>query len=99
LEKYRLQNRGGKGVLNMKTNDKTGNVVKSIKVNDSDSVLLLNSKGISIQFPVSSVRKTGRAASGVRIMRLEEGSKVVDAQVMAKEELQENETDRDTDQE
>ncbi|MCL4382037.1 DNA gyrase subunit A [Candidatus Marsarchaeota archaeon] len=92
LEKYRLQNRGGKGVLNMKINDKTGNVVKSIKVNDSDSVLLLNSKGISIQFPVSSVRKTGRAASGVRIMRLEEGSKVVDAQVMTGEEAQENET-------
>ncbi len=74
----------------MKTNEKTGNVVKSIKVNDSDSVLLLSSKGISIQFPVLSVRKTGRAASGVRIMRLEEGNKVVDAQLMSREEAQVN---------
>lgn len=80
---YRLQHRGGGGVLNIKANDKTGRVVKSLRVKDSDSILLISSTGISIQFPVSSVRKTGRAASGVRMMRLEPGSAVVDAQVIS----------------
>ncbi len=83
LDRYRLQHRGGGGVLNIKVNDKTGKVVKSLKVKDSDSVLLISSTGISIQFPVSSVRKTGRAASGVRMMRLETSSTVVDAQVIS----------------
>ena len=82
LGKYRLQHRGGGGVLNIKANAKTGRVVKSLKVADTDTVLLISSNGISIQFPVSSVRKTGRSASGVRIMRLDQGSQVVDAQVI-----------------
>ncbi len=90
LGRYRLQHRGGGGVLNIKINDKTGNVVKSLKVSNSDSVLLISSVGISIQFPVSSIRKTGRAASGVRMMRLEKGSRVVDAQIVKGEQQKES---------
>ena len=85
LDKYRLQYRGGGGVLNIKISDKTGMVVKSLKVSDNDTALLISSNGISIQFPVSSVRKTGRAASGVRIMRLEAKNSVVDAQIISPE--------------
>lgn len=84
IEKYRIQHRGGSGLLNIKINDKTGKVVKSLRVIDTDNVILISSNGISIQFNVSSVRKTGRAASGVRIMRIEKGNKVVDAQVINK---------------
>ena len=85
LDKYRLQYRGGGGVLNIKISDKTGMVVKSLKVSENDTALLISSNGISIQFPVSSVRKTGRAASGVRIMRLEAKNSVVDAQIISPE--------------
>ncbi|MEM0149663.1 MAG: DNA gyrase subunit A, partial [Candidatus Micrarchaeaceae archaeon] len=81
LDLYREQHRGGSGVLNIKVNEKTGHVAKSIKVRDEDNVLLISSAGISIQFKVSDVRRTGRAASGVRLMRLEPGVRIIDAQV------------------
>ncbi len=82
LKEYRLQRRGGKGVINLKVKEKTGYVVKSLKVMPEESVLLINSKGLSIQFPVSEIRQTGRSASGVRLMRVEPGVRVVDAQTV-----------------
>ncbi|MGC8537541.1 MAG: DNA gyrase subunit A [Candidatus Micrarchaeia archaeon] len=85
LERYRQQHRGGGGILNLRVNEKTGHVAKALKVNDDDNVLLINSKGISIQFPVSEVRKTGRAASGVRMMRMDHDTNIIDAQVVSTE--------------
>ncbi len=82
LGEYRLQRRGGKGVINLKVKDKTGQVVKSLKSSESSEILLINSKGLSIQFPVSTIRVTGRSASGVRLMRLDRGAAVVDAQIL-----------------
>jgi DNA gyrase subunit A len=82
LDEYRLQRRGGKGVINLKVKDKTGTVVKSLKSTESSEILLINSKGLSIQFPVSTIRVTGRSASGVRLMRVDRGSSVVDAQIL-----------------
>jgi DNA gyrase subunit A len=81
---YRLQKRGGKGVINLKIKEKTGTVIKSLKVLNDDNILMINSKGLSIIFPVSSVRVTGRGASGIRLMRLDSGIKVVDAQATSK---------------
>jgi DNA gyrase subunit A len=82
LKEYRLQHRGGKGVRNLKVNEKTGNVVKSLKVADTSELLLINSRGLTIQFPVSEIRKTGRSASGVRLMKVDKGTSVVDAQLV-----------------
>ncbi len=82
LDEYRLQGRGGKGVINLRIKEKTGSVVKSLKTPEQSSILLISSTGISIQFPVSTIRVTGRSASGVRLMRLDRGSVVVDAQVI-----------------
>ncbi len=82
LKEYRLQRRGGKGVINLKVKEKTGFVVKSLKVADSSEILLISSSGLSIQFPVSAVRVTGRSASGVRLMKVEKGVTVVDAQLV-----------------
>jgi DNA gyrase subunit A len=79
LNKYRLQKRGGKGVINLKTKEKTGHVVRALKVDNNGNVILINSKGISITFPVEEIRVTGRAASGVRLMRLDSGAVIVDA--------------------
>ncbi len=82
--KYRLQRRGGKGVLNIKVKEKTGSVVRAIKVSQNDNIILINSTGISITFPVNEIRITGRAASGVRLMRLNPGAVIVDAQTITK---------------
>ena len=51
-----------------------------------DSIILVNSAGLSIQFNASEVRQSGRSASGVRLMRLEENTTVVDAQAIKKQE-------------
>jgi len=80
IERYRVQKRGGKGVLNMHINDKTGSVIKSIGLSGIEKIILINSKGLSIEIDVSSVRVTGRNASGVRLMRLEPGTKLIDVQ-------------------
>jgi DNA gyrase subunit A len=84
VNKYRLQKRGGKGVINLKVKDKTGAVVKLLTAANDDNILMINSKGLSIIFPASNVRVTGRGASGVRLMRLDQKVKVVDAQAMGK---------------
>jgi DNA gyrase subunit A len=82
--RYRLQKRGGKGVINIKAKEKTGHVVRAIKVAQTDNIILINSAGISITFPVNEIRITGRAASGVRLMRLNPGAVIVDAQTITK---------------
>ena len=79
IDKYRLQRRGGQGVLNVKLKE-NDLVVEVLDVSKSESVILINSKGIAIQIPIASIRQTGRSASGVRLMKLEPGSYVVGAQ-------------------
>jgi DNA gyrase subunit A len=80
LGRYRLQRRGGSGVLNMKLKSANSQVVKSVKAGPESVATLLSSDGISIQFSIKSVRVTGRAASGVRLMRLTSPATVVDVQ-------------------
>jgi DNA gyrase subunit A len=84
INKYRLQKRGGGGTINIKTGEKTGNVAKSefVKRLDSNSVVLINSEGVAITFALKAVRITGRAAKGVRLMRLTGGSTIVDIQII-----------------
>ena len=60
-------------------------MVKSLFTIKDERLLLVNSKGISISIPTSSIRITGRAASGVRLMKLEPGSRVIDARLMDNE--------------
>ncbi|MEM0148990.1 MAG: DNA gyrase subunit A [Candidatus Micrarchaeaceae archaeon] len=85
ISRYRLQGRGGHGVINIKVNEKTGKVVKAIKASAEEGIIMINSEGMAINFPASSIRITGRAASGVRLMRLDGGAKVVDAFVVPAE--------------
>ncbi|MEM0124293.1 MAG: DNA gyrase subunit A [Candidatus Micrarchaeaceae archaeon] len=85
ISRYRLQGRGGRGVISMKINDKTGKVVKAMQASAEEGIILINSEGTAINFPVSSIRITGRAASGVRLMKLDKGAKVVDAFVVPAE--------------
>ncbi len=99
INKYRVQSRGGGGVRNINLTEKTGSVTKAIFVSGELKVMLISSTGISITIPLDSIRVTGRAASGVRLMRLEEGAAVVDARVLKEGESESEEGEHPADPE
>ena len=79
LSEYRLQTRAGKGITNLKVNDKTGKVV-DVKIVDNDSeIMLITSEGTLIRTKVQSISIIGRATSGVRIMKVRNEEKVASA--------------------
>ena len=75
---YRKTARAGKGVINLKVNEKTGNIVTTISVDSKDSIIITTAKGIVIRTSLNNIRIMGRAASGVRIVKLQEGDSVTD---------------------
>jgi DNA gyrase subunit A len=78
MEDYRLTGRAGKGVINLKVSDKTGGVVTTVSVKESDTFIVTTAKGIVIKTQVKEVRVMGRATQGVRIIKLQQGDKVSD---------------------
>lgn len=77
IESYRIQNRGGYGLTNYKTDEIRGNVCGIKIVDEDEDVILISSDGIIIRILVSDVRIMGRAAKGVRVMRVGGDAKVV----------------------
>jgi len=77
VEDYRLIRRGGKGVINIKTTDRNGDVVGMQAVCDDDELMLITEKGILIRTRVKEIRETGRNAAGVKLISLDEGDKLV----------------------
>jgi len=73
---YMAKNRGGIGMLTMKCTEKTGPVIGSLPVDESDELMLMTDRGQSIRIRVSDVRETGRNAQGVKLVRLNEGEKL-----------------------
>jgi DNA gyrase subunit A len=78
IEDYRLTGRAGKGVINMKVTDKTGQIVTSQIVLGGDNVIITTKKGIVIRSPVKNIRIMGRATQGVRVIKLKDGDRVSD---------------------
>jgi len=78
IKNYRKTTRAGKGVINLKVSAKTGDVVATISVNDNDSIIITTAKGIVIRTSLKNIRVMGRAAQGVRIVKLQQGDKVTD---------------------
>ncbi|HKL23164.1 MAG TPA: DNA gyrase subunit A [Candidatus Nanoarchaeia archaeon] len=78
VEDYRKTSRAGKGVINVKISDKTGEVVNTVSVNDGDSIIITTAKGMVIRTSLENIRVMGRAAQGVRIVRLQDGDYVTD---------------------
>jgi len=76
---YRTSGRAGQGITNLKNAEKVGEVVATFPVQPTDQVMLATDGGTLIRLPLSSVRITGRAASGVILLRVSEGEKVVSA--------------------
>lgn len=77
LTTYRLQNRGGYGILNYKVSDEKGYVCGIKALGTDDDVILISTDGIIIRFRANDIRVMGRYATGVRVMRLGEDSRVV----------------------
>ncbi|HAB19553.1 MAG TPA: DNA gyrase subunit A [Verrucomicrobiota bacterium] len=71
FEEYRLQSRGGKGVITMKTGEKTGNIVGALTVNDADELMLITGGGQMVRIPVQGIREAGRNTQGVKLINLE----------------------------
>ena len=71
LGDYRTTNRGGKGVKTMNITEKTGSLVALLDVNDENDLVIINKSGITLRVNVSSIRVTGRATQGVRVINLE----------------------------
>ncbi len=78
IDDYRLTGRAGKGILNMKITDKTGEVINSSSVVNDDAVLVTTVKGIIIRMPLVKIRIMGRVTQGVRMINLAEGDFVSD---------------------
>ncbi|HOR21270.1 MAG TPA: DNA gyrase subunit A, partial [Ruminococcus sp.] len=77
LDSYRIQNRGGYGLTNYKVDEIRGHVCGIKIVDEDDDIILVSSDGIIIRILASDIRVMGRIAKGVRVMRVNEGAKVV----------------------
>jgi DNA gyrase subunit A len=85
-EEYRVSHRGGKGIITVKTTDKTGNMVAIKEVVEKDDVVVVTSGGIVIRQHASEIRVAGRNTQGVRLIKLDEGDKISDVAVVVPED-------------
>jgi DNA gyrase subunit A len=86
LEDYPVRGRGTRGVINIDATDRNGEVIGMKLVTDTDEVIMITGNGILIRTPVDEIRETGRNASGVKLIKLDEGDQLV---AMAKVEKDE----------
>ena len=99
LDEYRVQHRGGRGIITLKRADKTGNIVALKEVLPDDELMMITKKGIMIRVPVEGIRISGRNTQGVKIMNLTPGDLVVDvARVVKEDEADDGEGDADDDE-
>jgi DNA gyrase subunit A len=85
-DEYRLTNRAGKGVINIKTTERVGKVVAIALVDETSQVMLISHYGKIIRMDSKTIRESGRNAQGVRLLHMEPGDRVAAAVVLAPEE-------------
>ena len=76
FEEYRVQSRGGKGIITMKTTEKTGGVIGALTVRDNDEIMLITFKGQMVRTQVADIREAGRNTQGVKLVTLDAGDKL-----------------------
>ena len=86
FEEYRLQTRGGKGLYTYRITEKTGKVAGVEAVTDNDDIMMITSEGVVIRMHADEISTYGRQTQGVRLMRLDEGVKVVSSALTEREE-------------
>jgi DNA gyrase subunit A len=93
LTDYRVQRRGGKGIITLKRTDKTGAVVALKEVLPDDELMVVTRHGVIIRLPVSGIRVIGRNTQGVKVMNLDPGDAVVDVARVVPDEGEPGEVD------
>ncbi|MDQ2929417.1 MAG: DNA gyrase subunit A [Gemmatimonadota bacterium] len=91
IEEYRVQKRGGKGILTLNRTEKTGEVVALKEVLPDDELMLITKQGIVIRMPVKGIRVSGRNTQGVKLVHLDEGDIVCDVARVVIEDGEEGE--------
>ncbi len=86
LDEYRIQHRGGRGIITLKRSPKTGDIVALKEVLPDDELMMITKKGIMIRVPVEGIRIAGRNTMGVKVMNLTLGDLVVDVARVVKDE-------------
>jgi DNA gyrase subunit A len=86
LDEYRLQSRGGLGIINIQTSDRNGKVAGIAYVRDEDEVMLISQQGMILRLNAADIRTIGRATQGVRLIEMEEGDAVVSVAKMPERE-------------
>jgi DNA gyrase subunit A len=93
LGDYRVQKRGGKGIITLKRTPKTGSIVALKEVLPDDELMMVTRNGVIIRVPVEGIRVSGRNTQGVRVMNLDPGDAVMDVARVVKEEEEEGAVD------
>ncbi len=86
LEDYRLTARGRQGVINMRTNSRTGRVMAILSVKEDSEIIIVSQNGKIIRIDSATIRQVGRSSQGVKLVTLEEGDKVAAASVIPEAE-------------
>ena len=88
ISDYRVTNRGGKGVINIRATERNGTVIAIKEVLDPDELMLITQKGIVVRISIKSITIIGRATQGVKLINLDKGDKLVDVARVVSEEKQ-----------
>jgi DNA gyrase subunit A len=86
LDEYRVQSRGGVGIINIQTSDRNGRVVGVAYVHEGDELMLITQQGKILRMVTDSIRAIGRATQGVRLIEIEEGDRVVSVARLAEKD-------------
>lgn len=86
LEEYRIQGRGGQGIINVRTSGRNGRVITIKAVTDQDDVMVISGEGLIIRMSVAQISRIGRATQGVRIIQLGDDDRVVDVAHIVRED-------------
>ena len=86
LDDYRVQSRGGKGILTLNVTPKTGKLVALHGVTEADDLMIVTENGLMIRMEVGEIRTTGRNAQGVRLIALRDGDAIADVTPLAKDD-------------
>jgi DNA gyrase subunit A len=89
LEFYRIQGRGGSGIINIKVTKKNGQMVGGLRVHENDQIMVVTAKGQLIRIKVDGISKIGRSTQGFRVITLDEGDEVVGVARLIPEEEEE----------
>jgi DNA gyrase subunit A len=87
IDEYPVQNRGGKGVITIKTTERNGLVMAILLVTDEDDMMLVSDRGKIIRMPVKDISVIGRNTQGVRLFAIEPGERVASAARLAEKDV------------